>query len=73
MSFILDGGHWHAEIGRGLALAPRGEMGKETAIDLRGKSASVGADFLEHDGVERASIAVEIGEEFLEVQNRLQY
>ena len=48
-------------------------MGKETAIDLRGKSASVGADFLEHDGVERASIAVEIGEEFLEVQNRLQY
>jgi hypothetical protein len=52
----LDGGHGHAEIGRGLALAPRGEMGEKVAIDLRGKSASVGADFLEHHGVERASV-----------------
>ena len=66
----LDRGHRHAEIGCRLALAPCGEMGEEAAIDLRGKSASVGSDFLEHDGVERASIAVEIGEEFLETQER---
>src|SRR5581483_6971195 len=66
----LDRRDGHAEIRDGVAFAPRGEVGEEAAIDLRGEGSGVGADFLEGDRVDASGEVEYFAEPSAEAEER---